>query len=612
MKKNKSIDGLTIRDASERPVSHPSKKKSPAKKIKVVAKKPEIVSEEPKVIPEAQEAFPISTPEPIDSQTDPAKPTKPSKTREQKVEDFLKPVQAFDFDESTGELKATKVSKKDKKKSKKSEKKKPSKTRRIVTTILLIVVLALIGLVSWAGTKKTAKKSDQPKKPHKVRRIILIVILVILLLLGGFLTWGILWGNDIIAKITGGQGNVLDLIKFIEPTYDPLKTDANGRTNILAFGTSGYDMSGDEGNGTHDGAQLTDSIMMISLNQDTGDIAMLSLPRDLKTFTACTATGKINEVYWCNGGGYDISAEEESNAAKALMYEVGDILGVDFQYYAHVNWGALVSIVDILGGINVTLDEDIDDDWWTGAVYEAGVTYTLNGEEALGLSRARHGTMRGASQQKILIGIKDKIFEKNLSITDFIDLASALGDNLRTNFSINEMKSLAHLTFDFDFDNMRQLSLYDPSNDIYFMTTGTLDNGISYVFPRAGVGNYDDIQDYVATHLSNDPRVYEEPSIIILNATDTAGLASTERDKLTEAGYYVANIDNAPEGIEFKDDYTIYGNGNKPGTKDMLEKFYNNAHFKSISEAPESITRDYDFVIILGPSPEKTEEALNN
>ena len=53
--------------------------------------------------------------------------------------------------------------------------------------------------------------------------------------------------------------------------------------------------------------------------------------------------------------------------------------------------------------------------YWTGAVYEPGIAYTLNGEQALGLARARHGTTggdfsRGASQQKILIGIKNKIF----------------------------------------------------------------------------------------------------------------------------------------------------------------------------------------------------------
>ena len=33
------------------------------------------------------------------------------------------------------------------------------------------------------------------------------------------------------------------------------------------------------------------------------------------------------------------------------MAEVGDILGIDFKYYAHINWGALVDIVDTLGGI---------------------------------------------------------------------------------------------------------------------------------------------------------------------------------------------------------------------------------------------------------------------
>ena len=60
------------------------------------------------------------------------------------------------------------------------------------------------------------------------------------------------------------------------------------------------------------------------------------------------------------------------------------------------------------------LNEGIYDYYWTGAVYEPGIAYTLNGEQALGLARARHGTAsgdftRGASQQKILIGIKDKV-----------------------------------------------------------------------------------------------------------------------------------------------------------------------------------------------------------
>ncbi len=436
----------------------------------------------------------------------------------------------------------------------------------------------------------------QSKKPaSKKRKIItgIIITLLSLILIAGIIV--VLWGNDIIAKITGGQGNVLDLI-FTDETYTPLKTDDNGRTNILALGTSGYNMAGDEGNGTHDGAQLTDSIMVISLNQDTGDIAMLSLPRDLKASPTCTATGKINEVYWCN----NMNGDNDAAGAEALMTEVGNILGLDFQYYAHLNWGSLVSIVDTLGGITVTLDEDIEDYYYTKAVYQAGVEYTINGAEALGLARARHGTAsgdfsRGASQQKILIGIKDKVFEKDLSITDLLSLAGTLGDNLRTNFSIDEMKTLAHLTSEFDFDSMRQISLLEPER---LMTTGMI-NGISYVLPSAGVGNYTAIQTYLAKMLSNDPKVYEDASILVLNGTDTAGLASSERTTLEEDGYVNISVDDAPAGT-YDQEYTLYAlTDDKPNTQKSLEKKYSSAA-KSASELPAGISTAYDFVLILG------------
>ena len=241
---------------------------------------------------------------------------------------------------------------------------------------------------------------------------------------------------------------------------------------------------------------------------------------------------------------------------------------------------------------------------------EAGVTYTINGEEALGLARARHGTYggdfsRGASQQKILIGIKDKIFEKDLSITDMVGLASSLGDNLRTNFNVSELKTLAHLTWEFDFDSMRTLSLYPD-----YMTTGTLENGISYVFPRAGVGNYGVIQAYVAEQLSNDPRVYEQPTILVLNATDTPGLAGIEKETLVAAGYDSVYTDNAPED-EYEIGTTIYAVNKKPGTRNMLESLYDQDALE-VSELHDDISRDYDFVIILNPEIEEEPEVTES
>ncbi len=595
MTANKSIDGLVPRSAktsrsssasknlSQKPATHRKSSSDPlttrtAKKPLPTKTKKSIVADESleisvsdtksldDIVPLVASPDSTKSPEPPTTSKEPEKPSK-SETKLKpttKAEDFLAPLEPLKLDDEPEDLKQEKT----------RPKKKHSKARRTVAIVLLVIILILIAGVSGL----------------------------------------ILWGNDIIAKITGGQGTVFDLLTLNQETYEPLKTDANGRTNILAFGTSGYNMEGDEGNGTHDGAQLTDSIMLISLNQQTGDVAMLSLPRDLKASPTCTATGKINEVYWCNGGGGNLSIEDEAIAANALMAEVGSILGVDFQYFAHLNWGSLVYIVDALGGITVTLDEDIHDYYWTGAVFEAGVPYTINGEQALGLARARHGTTggdfsRGSSQQKILLGIKDKVFEKSLSISDLLGLAGTLGDNLRTNFSISEMRTLAHFTQEFDFNHARQIALVDYDNNIYYMTTGMI-NGISYVLPSAGVGNYTAIQAFVNKNLSNDPRDYEEPTILVLNATETAGLASAEQATLTKIGYPTVDISDAPELPEdesYPSGTTLYALSSKPGSQAGLEAHYNLTAADS-SSLPSSVSRDYDFIIILNPETKKVDD----
>lgn len=582
MDKNKSIDGLTTRRAkisATRP--SPSRKTATKTTTKPATKKPtaRTTTKKPSAartttartttrkttarttVKKSATRKP-STKRPITIQSAIEQPPTiaPKPTPQSSAEDFLQPIQAFDFDEQTGELKAADPSETTNKpkKAKKMHKKPVSKKRKIITGILLFIVLILLGGVIWF----------------------------------------ILWGNDIIAKITGGQGNIFDL--FTE-NYVDLKTDENGRTNILAFGTSGYNMDGDEGNGTHDGAQLTDSIMVISLDQKTGDVAMLSLPRDLKASSTCTATGKINEIYWCN----NMDGNDEQSGAEALSNEVGKILDLDFQYYAHLNWGSLIQIVNTLGGIEVTLDEDISDYGWTGAVFKAGETYTIDGDQALGLARARHGTAsgdftRGASQQKILIGIKDKVLEKQLSLTDIISLAGTLGDNLRTNFSIDEMKSLAHLTYDFDFNNIRQVSLIEPEK---LMTTGTI-NGISYVLPVGGNGNYSNIRAYIAKMFSSDPKQYEDPTILILNANDTPGAAANEKIKLEEDNYPTIYVDDVPATGEFENEYTLYARTeDKPGTKKLLEEKYNTTA-KTLEELPAGIDTTCDFVIIVNKKSE--------
>ena len=487
-------------------------------------------------------------------------------------EDFLQPVEALDLEKmSKKELKAAKkAEKKEQKKQKKEKKKQVSKARKIITSILLAIVLLILG-----G---------------------LIYVLI---------RWNDL--NALIEKITGGNSSLWDVLSTVMiEKYEPLKTDENGRTNILVFGTSGYSMDGDGNGGIHDGAQLTDSIMMISLDQDTGDVALVSLPRDLKGPSTCTATGKINEVYWCNNE----SGTNEKAGAEALEEAVSSILGVDFQYYAHLNWGALVEIVDSIGGIKVTLDEDISDYYWTGAVYEAGVEYELDGEEALGLARARHGTemgdfTRGNSQQKILIAIKEKLMEDGISLGEVTSLLSALGGNLSTNFQAEDLKTGAHLLETLDFDNLRQLPLIDYDNGISLMTTTEI-AGISYVIPSAGVGVYSAIRKYVQQNISSDPAEREGAKILVLNGTGREGVASDEKARLAEElKIKSAEIDDAPEG-EYSNLYTLYATdeGKKPETKKILEEFYEQEAIDE-EDLPDGISGyGWDFIIIVGNQQE--------
>ena len=116
------------------------------------------------------------------------------------------------------------------------------------------------------------------------------------------------------------------------------------------------------------------------------------------------------------------------------------------------------------------------------------------------------------------------------------------------------------------------------------------------------MGNYYAIQDYVAKMFSSDPRSYEDYTILILNATETPGLASIEQSALEEDGYDNIYIDDAPEG-EYAKGYTLYAlTSTATGTQKLLEEKYNQA--QTIDTPPDDIPTDYDFVLIINTSEE--------
>lgn len=473
--------------------------------------------------------------------------------------------------------------------------------------------------------KKERKKKH--KKKHKVlRRIILVVVLLIL----GVGVFAYCYLNDFIAKVTDG-GSLLGFLTSDPDT--PLQKDSNGRTNILIFGTEGFSMD----NPNYDGGQLTDSMMLLSIKQETGDVKAVNLPRDLKAVRTCTATGKLNEVYFCAYNSASKNNDEEkrkaeSNAAHKLADVFKDVLGTEVHYYAHANWGAVTKIVDAIGGIDVvftygdqTWDGDetvikttspkgLADNWKNGKYaiqYPNGKAIHLGGWEALNVARVRnaHGGYGAATgnfsreyfQQRILEAIVNTAKKKNITsdLIAVMKIKDAVGDNLRTDFKDTEIKALIKLANTMNIAKLENISLYSTDDKpAALLTTGTI-NKISYVLPTAGVGNYANIRAYIKRKFSAEAFTSENAQIAVLNGTSAYGIASKEKTVLEEKGYIVKSTGNAPSDQAGFDGVRVYQKNKKmTKTAEALKKLFKVDLKTDIPDSLKSV--EGDFIVIVG------------
>jgi len=431
-----------------------------------------------------------------------------------------------------------------------------------------------------------------------------IIILIIFIAIGAYI--------GIKALIASGRvfnGSLFDLLG----QGKQLKKDEFGRTNILIFGTSEDDPSHEDA-----GADLADSIMVMSVDQETKAVAMVSVPRDLyvKYGEACNSgyEGKINEVYMCGANGGD-----ERAGSQKLMGVVGESYGLDIQYYVHVNYTVLRESVDAVGGITVDIDSDdprgiLDRnfDWRCNFqcyyVKWPNGPANMNGEQALALARARnaaggYGLSRGnfdreQYQQKIMVALKDKAVSAGtlsnpVALNGLID---SLGNNVRTNFDGGEVKTLMSIAAEVNNSNIKHVDLIKPGSAV--LTTGSSPSAGSIVKPIAGLYDFSKVRSYIRTQLTSDPNG-ESASIEILNGSDTGGIAGKKADELAKAGLADITTGDTPTDSSYAPVqwYDLSG-GNKPKTLQKLKDVL--GADPRPGSLPSGVQSDADFVIILG------------
>lgn len=406
----------------------------------------------------------------------------------------------------------------------------------------------------------------------------------------------------VIVKILLG----IDFKTLLLAAGEDLKTDGNNHTNILILGT---------GNENHEGADLTDTIIMGSMDNEKKMLSLISIPRDLYVKnTSPIPSSRINEVYF--------QAKEHFNdSTQGLSYlvqKVEEITDLKIQYYVKINFNGFKEIIDILGGIDVDVPESIYDPFYPKGethLYEIfSITkglHHMDGETALKYARSRETSSdfsRSNRQQQILYAIKEKAAQADFLLNKgkIQDLLTAVQDNIETNLTTREILTFGGIFGNFTKDNIVNKLIHDnPVECGGFLYQPPLDlfDGAFVLIP-AGGESY--LKRYFNLATNSQEALKENYKIQVLNGTHHAGVAAETKQVLKRYCFNISrfgnstNLENLTTTIYYKmeplpkkdpSDKTEYY---KPYTIDALKKhFFPTA--KESTDFPQKFSElDYD------------------
>lgn len=302
-----------------------------------------------------------------------------------------------------------------------------------------------------------------------------------------------------------------------------LKEDQYGHTNILLLGT---------GNVNHDAADLTDTMIVASIDQEKNKMTFLSIPRDLYIKDKKYGGMRINNIYFAVKKEYG----DSTYALDILQQHVENVIGMHIQYRIKIDFSVFEEAIDAIGGIDIFVPEMINDPLYPKG--ETGFYETfflpqgyqhLDGKTALKYARSRHTTSdfsRSERQQAIIFAIKEKAKKAGITRSTGMmeDLYSVIQPKIETDISIREMITLAETGSKIDQEKMGNYLIHDdPSKcgGFLYPPEKELYGGASVLIPAKN--SFEDIQK-MANIIFNNSQT-KDVKIQILNGTKRASLA---------------------------------------------------------------------------------------
>lgn len=257
-------------------------------------------------------------------------------------------------------------------------------------------------------------------------------------------------------------------------TDRPTKVD-NGSENILVLGSDTRSGANRKlGGGTDDGSARSDTAMIIHVYEGHQRASVVSIPRDtLIDRPVCTDTQGVRHDA---AQGVMFNSAYSTGGAACAVKTVESITGIRMDHYLEVDFSGFEKLIDELGGVEVTTTKAIDDPD-SHLRLKAG-THTLDGEQALGLVRTRHGVGDGSDlgriqlQQAFIKALVTQVKHIGLftSPKNLYDLADTATKAVTTDSdlgSVNSLMSFANGLKGISASKMHMVTMpvrYDPAD----------------------------------------------------------------------------------------------------------------------------------------------------
>lgn len=374
------------------------------------------------------------------------------------------------------------------------------------------------------------------------------------------------------------------------------------RVNILVMGI-------DQRPGEN-GAFRTDTMLVLTLDPVSKTGGMLSIPRDLWVPIPGYGVGRINTAHVLG------QLRDHPGGGPALAVETVEAnLGIPIHHYVRVDFDAFVELVDRLGGVDITVEREIDDPTYPShdpadpygydpLHIEAG-EHHFDGEMALKYARTRHSAGgdfdRAKRQQKVLRAVFEKVTRLDMLPTLLAQAPQmwrTLQESVETDLALDQIIALARLATEVDPDDIRSAVI----DERYTMFHKTDDGQEVLILLREKTR---ELRDDIFTTKEPIEETEENPSseleaeaatIEVLNGTLTRGLAADVTERLREADLDVTHTGNADrQDIE---ESLVVAHTDKPYTAQYIAEMLSLPQSAVVQGSEPSA--EYDISVILG------------